>query len=1110
MSLRICRFLLAALLAASSALAQSQFGAIRGVVTDPTGAPVADAQVRAVNEATQVGFTVATRDTGDYLISGLLPGVYTVTATKSGFQEYRVTGIRVSAGFTERRDVALMLGDTTQAITVTADVARLETQSTSITTDFSSQYLDRPPVIFYPSLLPAGNYMAQSLGVNYGGGQDLVAYGSRAKDARQTLDGAVLNADGSSGGVRIPRRSILEVQAAVLNADAEHATTTTAKMFTGKGTNDFHGEVWTDIGNARLNATPWYAPGRGTNTPDVRAGYRFSGPVLIPKLYNGKNRTFFHTSLEWNAPKLIFPFATTIPTNNMKGGDLRELGRAVNDPLTGQPFPNNTVPANRIHPVTRAVFDRFYPSFTGAFEPNNFTQLENLKWDQLDWFFRIDQAIGSRNNLSFSYARNRYDQNNPVFGGLLNQGRAYVLQRVNFFNISDVHVISPSVINEANFGFRLGPWQSNQVDTVGRDVNQALGLPVPANAPAIRGGPRFSVSGITPVAFNNQSVSDARFWTLRDNVSWLKGRWTTKFGVEVINPGTSTDTYGDIFGSYNFTGFATSQGLGDFLLGIPFTTARAQPFGLSSRVNKMMGFYVAEEWRASKRLTITFGGRFQYNTTPIEEQGRVYNFDLASGNLVVRNQAALGLLSPGLAPAIRNRIVTRDQVSGFPDRLVNPLRQFLPRLGFAYQAMDGTVIRAGYSMYGIQQAFGPITGGPFQAGLEDFQNRLVCPEGSTVNCQPIFTLSNPFPQGTGALGFRPIAGLGVGGVVPDMRWPLHHQANLTIQQRLPGQFVARASYILTRGTHLAYGRNINVPPASTTPFTPDRRVYPQWTGVTLRETGGNSFYQAGEFQLERRFANGFMVNGGYTLAKCLTDVDEFDGAAFLTYIGSIGAGGPTIENPYDRRRDRGNCHTTPRHVFKSMFTWDVPFGRGRQFLNSVPGPGGAILNGIIGGWTLSGFFIGQTGRFYTPYWQGFDAAGTGQTDIRPDRIGSGRVSNQDYTRIFNPDDFVRPAAGRYGNAGRGIIEGIGGARMDGGIYKTIQFSGIERFPSLRIGAQALDIFNVQPKGTFGRTAYIVTNPRSIVGRADAYFFDSPSAYNFGSWRTLRFELAVQF
>ena len=921
------------------------------------------------------------------------------------------------------------------------------------------------------------------------------------------LDGAVLNADGSTGGVRIPRRSILELDVSLLSGGAENATTTTASMFTAKGTNDLHGEAWTEIGNAALSATPWYAPGRGPNLPDVRMGFKVTGPVFLPKIYNGRNKTFFHASLERYKPLYKFPYAITLPTDRMRGGDLRELGRDVRDPLTGLPFPNNTVPTSRIHPVTRATLDRFYPSYSGAFAPNNFSTLESISISQLDWFVRIDQAIGSKNNLSFTYARNRNDQNNPIFGGLLSQGRARTNQSLNFFNISDIHVITPSIVNEANFGFRFGPRQSAESDADGAAINSALGLPVPSGAPSVKGGPRINVPGVTSVLFNTQSVSDARFWTLRDNVSWIKGRLTSKFGLEIINPGNSTTTYGDVFGSYNFTGFATGQGFGDFMLGIPFTTARSLPFGLSSRVHKMIGMFVQEEFRVSRALTLTFGGRFQYNTTPVEEKGRMYNFDIATGNLVVPNQRAIELLNPGLRADIRAKITANS--GQFPDRLVNPMRQFFPRIGAAWQVREGTVFRGGYSMFGIQQNFGPpVGGGPFQAGVEDFTNRLTCQQGD-VNCTPAFTFSNPFPQGAAAI--RAVGGFGVAGVVPNMKFPLTHQANATIEQRLPASFVLRTSYILTRGAHLSYRRNINLPQASTTPFSQARLVYAPWTGVNLTETGANSVYHAFEAMLERRFAGGLAANGGYTMAKCLTDSDEFDGVSGgLAYLGSIGSSGMFAENPYDRARDRGNCHPIPRHTFKTTFAWDLPFGSQRKFMNKRDSVGAVLLDTIVGGWTVSGYFIGQTGRYYTPYFQGFDAAGTGQTDIRPDRIGSGIPANRDFTTIFDPTAFVRPQAGRYGNAGRGIIQGIGGARMDGGIYKTIRFAVRDQVPSLRLGIQAIDLFNVQPKGTFGRTAYIVTNPRTIVGRADAYFFDGPNSYNYGSFRTVKFEIALQF
>ena len=291
-----------------------------------------------------------------------------------------------------------------------------------------------------------------------------------------------------------------------------------------------------------------------------------------------------------------------------------------------------------------------------------------------------------------------------------------------------------------------------------------------------------------------------------------------------------------------------------------------------------------------------------------------------------------------------------------------------PRFGFAYQVFDSTVVRGGYGIYNSLQALGAHNGGPFTPGVENYTN--VCASGA-VACTPQFSLSNPFPGG----GTRSVSGLNVEGTNPDLKIPQVHQWNLTVQSRLLAGFVLRTSYVGSKSSQLAYRRNINLPPPSTVPFSQDRLLYPQWFSVIYTDAGANQSYHALDTEFDRRFANGFTLNGGYTLAKCLSEADE-DGMQF-TWGSNGGQRGPVIENPYSRARERGNCQANPRHYFRSLGLLELPFGRGRQWLSTPSGAGGGILDAVAGGWSLSAFFSSRTGQWFTPLWNGFDAANTG-------------------------------------------------------------------------------------------------------------------------------------
>lgn len=1083
------------------ARAQSQFGSVTGSVTDPSLAKVSGATIRATNEATNLGFSTETRESGEYLIGGLIPGVYTITAEKTGFKDFRLTGIVVSAGNSSRADLQLTLGATTESVTVSASAVQLNTESGTVAPSAISQYLSMPATI-----MPSGQTLADTLvpylpGQTYIGGRAVTAYGSRTYDRRVTLDGAVFGIT-STSGVRMPRGTVEELQSSTLLADAQHQTSNTTEMFTAKGTNDFHGAVWTEIQNAALNALNWYSTSsRPPGLPTIGIGFIVGGPAYIPKVYNGRNKTFFHMTFQRYNFNLPGPSSATLPTAQMRAGNLSQQNTPIIDPITRTPFPNATIPGSRISPIAQKAMDQYMPQVpAGAgFAQFNYNTLGLYNQPYHDLFLRADQQIGSKDNVSFSYGYNYtiINQNNS----LLPLGKNFLLRQFNFFNASANHIFSPSLLNEVNFGARLGVYGKSSNELLGQDVMSSIGLALAPNTPpGITGGPTLNITGMTGLVFSPASESDERVYTFRDTLSWTRGHSTTKTGFELVRRRTTTTSFANLFGTYNFTGLFAGTGFGDFLLGLPSQTSRNLPPGPIGQKPQQLGFFVNEDYRVRRNLTLNIGFRVQYNYAPIEPDGRYYNFDVKTGNLVVPDDNSLGKLNPGLAPALRARIVTA-QSAGFPGRLVNGQLYLTPRFGFAYQLGSNGVVRGGYGIYGTLIANGGATGGPFTPGVQNFSNTNTCNPDTGV-CAPAFTLSNPFPT-TSVLA---VSGLAVTGVNPTLRTPQMHQWHLTGERKLPGDIVFRVSYAGSRSTNLPYRANIALPRASTTPYSQNRLVYPQWFSAVYADSGGNTAYNTLDTEFKRQWRNGFTLNGGYAFSKCLTDSDE--GGLEQNY-GSFGPLGPTSENPYDRARNKGNCEAIPRHSFRTMYVYDLPFGKGRPLLNSPQGLGRGILNTIVGGWSISGFFLARTGNYFTPLWSGFDAANTGQTLIRTDRICSGKPSHRTWTSVFDTSCFVRPTSGRYGNAGMGIIEGLGYWNYDAGAYKYIHFGNDERLPRLRIGMTSMNIFNHPAKGNTGTGGFII-NSSATVARANDTVYNSGVTANLGQWRQIYFEARVEW
>jgi hypothetical protein len=284
---------------------------------------------------------------------------------------------------------------------------------------------------------------------------------------------------------------------------------------------------------------------------------------------------------------------------------------------------------------------------------------------------------------------------------------------------------------------------------------------------------------------------------------------------------------------------------------------------------------------------------------------------------------------------------------------------------------------------------------------------------------PALTLQQPF-LARGTTGNVDVTGLSV-----DMRNAYVQQWNLTVERDLGLSTGLRVSYVGSKSTNLVYGRNVNQPIPSTVPFNQNRRPYPLFRNIVMRENGGNQIYHALTSQLERRWTNGLSFMGAWTWAKNLTDVDETGGVE----------GGTTLENAYDRARERADARYTPRHRFISTVIWELPFGQGKMFLNK-----GGLTQAVLGGWQVSGSYIAQTGEFLTPTFAGSDPSNTQTVGGIPDRISDGNLPSDQRTidRWFDPSAFSVPPAnsGRFGNSGRGIIVGPGRQTASAGLFKS--------------------------------------------------------------------------
>jgi hypothetical protein len=510
-----------------------------------------------------------------------------------------------------------------------------------------------------------------------------------------------------------------------------------------------------------------------------------------------------------------------------------------------------------------------------------------------------------------------------------------------------------------------------------------------------------------------------------DNLTWTRGTHTIKTGVDLrFNRATNypggTSFPVQQFGTFGFTGAFSGFDYADFLLGLPQSASRASAAPLYNNLSTDFALFVQDDWKITRKLTLNLGVRYEFNPPYHEKDGNFFNFDVATGRVVVPTEDSKKRVNP-LFPQNLVPIVTAAQ-AGLPESLYFTDRNnIVPRFGFAYRPFEHgrTVLRGGYGVYIddlTSSLWGLGNGGPYISS-ESFTN-------SITNGVPLFQFPRAFPAGFGAIGaqsFNPID--------PNFLNPYIQQYSLTLEQEFLDMGI-RISYIGTNSRKLAYVRNINQPPPGSTPFNNNLRRFPALRDILLRENGGIHNYNSLHVVGERKMKSGVYYQLGWTWASNLTDSQ------------SDSEGGSRSEDAYDRRREYSNVDYTPRHRVTGTLLWELPFGSG---LTGAP-------KWILGGWTLSSILVVQSGQFFSPSFTGFDVSNTNTVGGRPDRIADGNLpsSARTITRWFDASAFRVPgdltsdgrpdvSAGRFGNSAPNILVGPGVFELSGGLHKEFRF-----------------------------------------------------------------------
>jgi hypothetical protein len=984
----------------TSLMAQEGLSTLRGTISDKSGAVVAGVGVSAREVLTNVVARTATSDSqGNFEMPGLKTGSYQVTASLAGFKKSVVDDVQMRSNEIRRVDITLEVGEVATEVSVSAAAAVIQTEQATIGADFNAakSYADLP----IPGNAFSGTYAVLAIlpdvqrePGDWGSPRFAGQGGAQVHQGQDGIKEETLNSQ------TVNMEAVAELKAVYVNNTAEYARVGYFDTITKSGTNEYHGEGSYYHRNSALGARGFFEEEKTKviyHTFNVSA----AGPII-------KNKTFFYAL--WNGERVPghAHYVSNVPTQQMRTGDFSQLLNldtpvAIIDPLTGNPFPGNVIPQDRLSSVAQKAQDRFFPL------PNRGgadALVSNLGWtwphpdDQYyaDVFsVRVDHRLSAKNSF---YGRFQAYLPKYVLGGNYPTTGWTRTRKSYSWAFTDTHVFSPTLLNSFTFGGnrdgitddeKVGGYQpgsgSGIVEEIGlQGVNQQ-GIKTPG------GSPVFRISGYDDTSIQPGGFRLAnRNFTYADSMTWAIGRHILKYGGELRTYGDFNGTVPNTnYGDFRFNGSFTGNAYADFMLGLPLSSTRINPLTNRSTSQKELGLFITDTFKVTNKLTLDYGLRWDRFSSTTYEDGLMFNWDPQTGDVIVP-QRAMSKVSPFYPTNIH--LVAGNPVPS-PDN-----HDFVPRIGAAYRLNDKTVIRGGYGIFNefLGQLARVQQGGPFGVSETYFN--------SIVNSAPLYQMPNPFPSG---------------GVSPDVPsqsiygFPLHtstgkiHQFNVTIERQLK-DIGFRLSYVGSRNRGMNYGddnqppylaRNINVPPPSLIPFSDDRRPFPQFVSIIYPKSNGRSNYDSLSFNAQRR-VGWVTFDAHWTWSHGMADYLNLDN--------------PNATNFWNR-----DFLARHRVVFNTV--WELPFGRGRRYMNNAP----KSVDEVLGGWRLIWVAYMQTGQFFSPTFSDTDPSNTNTFGGLPDRVCNGNLPSGQRTveHWFDTSCFVEPPQGRYGNSGANVLEGPG-------------------------------------------------------------------------------------
>ncbi len=1094
------RFALLALLSAAPFLAQSFHGTVRGQILDPGGHAVPIAKVTLIDEGTSTQRATITSEQGEFTFASVTPSSYLLVAEAPGFKRTERRGITVATQAAVTVDLKLEIGQVTEQVNVTEEVPALETANAS-----TGQVIDRQKLIDLPNLgrnpfmlsklaenvVQVGNPKFNRMQDQSGSSQISIA-GGPVRGNNYTLDGISIT-DSTNRAVIIPSvEAVQEVKVQANTYDAEMGRTGggTFNTFLRSGTNQLHGSAFGYIRQTEWLANNFFSNRAGTpriNQPFRNYGGSIGGPVRIPKLYDGRNKTFFWITGEAYRQTESAGTRLSVPTALERAGDFSQSPsrtgtglQTIYDPLTTRadgsrsPFAGNIIPAGRIStPGSRIA--SYYPlpnTSTRFYADLNYdaTVAAYNRADQTTW--KLDHQLFSWWRASASYLHyGSREPGNAWWGTLATPNQGVLYRKVDATQVNSTLTPSPTTVIAVRYGFNRFP--NFSAPTSLGFSQTTLGLPASlAAVTKYSAFPSISMSDVGSYGGGTTSQSVLHSKSFNTTVSKFLGKHSLKMGFDwrslnndgAPGIGPSSFSFSDIFTRQTpqRTVQGTGASLAALLLGYPSGGSMTVATNFYNYVKYYAGF-LQDDWRISSKLTLNTGLRYEYETGPADRNN---NF-ITGFDPTVPSPLQATVAEPKIVGGVLYAGVNGNGIhAGNPNK-----NKFSPRIGFAYAKDAKTAIRGGYGIFWAPLPFS------FQSAIGYSQSTPIVASFDN-NFTPAATLDNPYPNGLvppvgNAGGFA--TGIGQALSLPDgaARSGYVQQYSFDIQRQLPGSFVLSAGYVGSKSLQLAQdGRNINqLAPqflslgAALNQSVPNPmfnrggllnvagsvisrsqllRPFPQFTSVTLNNSDTNrAMYHSVYIKGQRRFAQGMTVLATYTRSQ---NMDMAYGTAGNTFS-SVPAG---PQNAYDPNAEYGLSSVHAPNRLSLALTYELPFAKGK----------GRLLEAAVAGWSLNAVSVMQSG-YPLAIVQPNDNSVIGASHMRPNATGLSPAVDKPFSARLdgwiNPAAFSQAPQFTFGNVSRmNPLRGPGQVNWDLSLFKT--FTVTERIKA-QFRAEALNFTN---------------------------------------------------